>query len=47
MNDDSATRLAQSLEPGDCVLFKASRTEALEQLADRVGVLLDARRNGR
>ncbi len=42
-DDDSAVRVASSLEPGDCVLFKASRTDALERFAARVGALLDRR----
>ncbi|MFQ5654101.1 MAG: glutamate ligase domain-containing protein, partial [Planctomycetota bacterium] len=40
-NDEpSARRLAGVLRPGDRVLFKASRAEALERLAERVALLL-------
>ena len=37
----SAERLAGALQPGDRVLFKASRKEKLEKFADRVGALLE------
>ena len=41
-NDDgSAQRLADTLRPGDRVLFKASRREALETFAARVARLLE------
>ena len=44
VSQDSAAQLASQLEPGDCELFKASRTEALEEFAERVGALLEARK---
>ncbi|MFN0057086.1 MAG: UDP-N-acetylmuramoyl-tripeptide--D-alanyl-D-alanine ligase [Planctomycetota bacterium] len=41
-DSSSAERLASALRPGDRVLFKASRREALETFAQRVAGLLEA-----
>ncbi len=47
VDDLSAQRLADSLRPGDRVLFKASRREALEGLAHRVAQLLNQKSEAR
>ncbi len=42
-DDRSAELVASQLEPGDCVLFKASRRERLEDFAARVAGLIESR----